>query len=344
MRSAPAALAMMLMMTLVVLAVPGQVHADAAEPGDYASRVVSVEPNTPSVHVSVEGGDSFLLLRVDRGTTVTVPGYADEPFLRFEADGAVWENRASYTSRVSRSRYTNEAPSDADEASPPDWQQVADDGSYAWHDHRIHWMAPNDPPGKLPGDIILRAEITIQVGGAVVIVLVESRWMPAPSPTAMWLGIALGIGVGGALYGLRRGRFAAFALIDLSLLALVVGWWQYSSLPAETGPRPIWWVLPAVAMAATTAAAAIALVPSRSATVARPLAPALALLGALNLALWGWSRRGTLSHSVLPTDAPWWLDRLVTAAALTGGAACAVVALIALGAATIAPAPVTPAS
>jgi hypothetical protein len=332
-----------MMMTLVVLAVPAQVHADAAEPGDYASRVVSVEPNTPSVHVSVEGGDSFLLLRVDRGTTVTVPGYADEPFLRFEAEGAVWENRSSYTSRVSRSRYTSEAPSDASE-SAPDWQQVAGDGSYAWHDHRIHWMAPNDPPGKQPGDIILRASIILQVDGAPVTVVVESRWMPSASSVPMWLGIAVGIGVGGALYGLRRRRFAVLALNDLSLLALVVGWWQYSSLPGETGPRPIWWVLPAVALAATTAAAAISVMSARSATVTRPVAPALALLAALNLALWGWSRRGTLSHAVLPTDAPWWLDRLVTAAALTGGTVCAAVALIALGAATIAPPPVTPAS
>lgn len=30
----------------------------------------------------------------------------------------------------------------ADIAPEPRWLEVADDGRYVWHDHRIHWMQP----------------------------------------------------------------------------------------------------------------------------------------------------------------------------------------------------------
>ncbi len=74
---------------------PATAFADAAGPTDFRSRVVSVEPSAPALHLSVEGGDSFLMLRVERGTAVEVPGYQKEPYLRFQADGTVLVNRAS---------------------------------------------------------------------------------------------------------------------------------------------------------------------------------------------------------------------------------------------------------
>jgi hypothetical protein len=60
------------------------------------------------------------------------------------------------------------------------------------------------------------------------------------------------------------------------------------------------------------------------------LQSALALLAGVQLLLWAYTRRSTLTKAVLPTDLPFWLDRMVTAAALTGGIALVVVTLVAL--------------
>ena len=101
----------------------------------------------------------------------------------------------------------------------------------------------------------------------------------------------------------------------MSAMALAVGLAQFLSLPASTGPRPIWFLPPAVALAG----AALAWWWRRS-TV---LAHGLVALAALQLLLWAWVRRRTFTHPVLPTDAPFWLDRAVSA----GAAGAAVVLL-----------------
>ncbi len=319
----------------VVALTPGTAAADAAGPSDFQSRVVSIQPAADALHVSVEGGDSFLMLRVDRGTAVEVPGYQGEPFLRFQADGTVLENRASMTYAASRSRYGSASGAVAADAAP-DWREVSTDGEYAWHDHRIHWMSPNDPPGKVPGDIVLRSQIKMVVNGDTeVVVTVESVWLPAPSPWPTWLGGALGLAVAAPTLMLRRMRWTRLLLVDLAALALVVGWWQYRSLPPETAPRLLWFALPALAFVAAGA---------RFVVRSRLTADALMLLAGANLAAWGWARRDGLVRAVLPTNAPWWLDRVASAAAITGGVAVGVAALLALGTAVAAPQRLTSAS
>jgi hypothetical protein len=37
-------------------------------------------------------------------------------------------------------------PNEADPNAVPDWAKIAAEPSYEWHDHRIHWMSPVDPP------------------------------------------------------------------------------------------------------------------------------------------------------------------------------------------------------
>jgi len=53
---------------------------------------------------------------------------------------------------------------------------------------------------------------------------------------------------------------------------------------------------------------------------------ALLLVGA-ELVIWGFVKRDGLSAAILPTSAPFWLDRFVTAAALAGGASLVGMAL-----------------
>ena len=143
--------------SVVVLANPA--HADPAKPGDFTSTVTSIDPPTDAISVKVVGGDGFLSLKVKPGHDVVVNGYAGGPWLHVRADGVVEENQQSPATYLNASRYgTKSAPSDVTNDtelhSPPEWKQVATGGEYAWHDHRIHWMSPDDPPGGTRGQVL----------------------------------------------------------------------------------------------------------------------------------------------------------------------------------------------
>jgi hypothetical protein len=60
------------------------------------------------------------------------------------------------------------------------------------------------------------------------------------------------------------------------------------------------------------------------------LQPTMATLAGFQVALWALLRRTALTRPVLPTDLPFWFDRVVTAAALAGGVALIVVSLMAM--------------
>ena len=300
-----------------VAALPGGIaHADPAEPTDYATEVVGIEPATPTIAVGVIGGDSFVELTADRGTSVVVLGYWGEPYLRFNSDGTVEENRRSPTVAENESRYGGSSTNSGAVSGESDWAQVAADGSYAWHDHRAHWMSP-DPPAGGRGDVVLTGAIPLQVDGADVNVSVAVVWEQAPSRVPLVAGAMIaGFAV---LIALSSGHRVAWVLAITGAAAAGVGWWQVVSVPPETGPSSISWLLPAVA----AAAAVVALTLGRSL-----VSHALVAVSGLQLALWAFLRRDGLVKALLPTDAPFWLDRGVTAAAAVVGLAGIVAGLL----------------
>lgn len=302
---------------VLALAPAGIIAADEAGPTDYETVVIGVEPATPSIEVSVVGGDSFVQLDVEQGTEVMVLGYDDEPYLRFSADGTVHENRQSPTRALNEDRYASGAP-DGDPDAPPEWSVVARDGRYAWHDHRAHWMSTDSPPGSQRGERIQDGVIPIEVDGTATTVSVTVHWMPAPSVVPLAAGTILA-GFAATIVLLMRRRLA-WVLGVAGVAAVVIGWWQVRSVPPETGPSPMSWVLPALALGS----ALLALAVGRSL-----VSHALVLLGALELAVWAYLRRAGLSRAILPTDAPYWLDRGITSAA-------GMVAVISLAAAVLA--------
>ena len=299
---------------------PSTAFADPPVATDYRSSVVAIDPPTPTVHVSIVGGDSFVSLRVDRGTSVDVVGYSGEPYLRFLPTGEVLENRASVTYYTSRSRYGSSVPASVGPSTPPQWERVATDGEYVWHDHRTHWMNPSPPLGRHPGDVILEARVPLVVDGGQVSVEVISTWEPAPSPVAAWLGLAAGAVLAAAAVVWRRHRPVAVAIVAVAgVAALVTGMWQFRSVPALTGPTKLSWALPVAGLLAVVAAGAM----MRQAWWAWA---AVAVAGG-ELLVWSWLRRRHLSAAVLPTNAPFWLDRAVTAAVFVGAAAVTAVAI-----------------
>lgn len=297
-------------------------HADAAGPTDYLTEVVDISPAVPGISARILGGDSFIELTVAGRIEVIVLGYQGEPYLRFTSSGQVLENDLSPSRYLNDDRYAGgTVPADADPDAAPRWRTIGSEGRWAWHDHRTHWMSAVPPLGLHRGDQILDGAVPLLVDGVAVEVQVVSHWLPQPSTAPVVLALVVGFAAGATCLGLHRRRPQTVVAVvgAAGATALLVGAWQTWSLPAETGPPIEAWALPAMALSF----ALVAALRHRS-VFARA---SWLLLAAVQLGVWAVSRRSTLTRAVLPTSAPFWLDRAVTTVT-------AVVALV--GAATAA--------
>lgn len=310
----------------------GTAFADPPRPTDYRSEIVSVTPAVEGLSVRIIGGDAFIELDAP-GMEVLVAGYEGEPYLRFSVDGTISENQRSPARWLNTDRYSRTTvPEEADADAEPVWEVVGHGGRFAWHDHRTHWMQDTPPLGLGPGDQILDSVIPIVVDGRPVEIAVRSVWMPAPSRLP-WLGAALVAAASGAVaaaFGGRRPRLAVLVVLAAAAAALTAGAWQTWSLPAETGPPFTHWVLPASALAI----AVVALLRSWSVFALR----SFALVAAVQLVVWSVLRLGVLDHAILPTSAPFWLDRVLTATAAVWAVVVAYASVVAIVRLVVAPA------
>jgi hypothetical protein len=302
---------------LVMQATPAA--ADPPAPSDFRSTVTGIDPETAVVQAKVIGGDSFLELSVDDGHEVIVQGYGGEPYLHFRDDGTVERNRRSEATYLNEDRRgAVDIPPQADNEADPEWQKVASGGTYAWHDHRIHWMGEDLPSGVERGTVIQDWTVDISVDGTPTqiqgtLVLAEQV---SPLP---WFVLALVAGAAVVLLGRRHAMITAgAAALVASLAALVAGWGQYSVAPSGSGVDPLVVVVPALGVVAAGAGLLLRARPPWGA--AATLASAAAVIG------WGVLRAEVLWKPVLPTDLPYNLDRGLTALAL--GLAVAAAALV----------------
>ncbi len=121
-------------------------HGDGAARG-FTSTVTAIAPAVSGLDAQVLQGDDQLRVRNDSGREVVIEGYDGEPYLRFEADGGVYRNAASPATYLNQERFGGvDVPESASAKAPPRWERVSRGRSYDWHDHRIHWMSPIDPP------------------------------------------------------------------------------------------------------------------------------------------------------------------------------------------------------
>lgn len=305
--------------TLAIVLVPATAHADAARPTDWRSEIVSVVPATDAVAVSIEGGDAFVRIVVAPGHDVVVEGYTGEPYLWIDADGAVYENTRSPATYLNRDMTgAASVPAEADPEADPAWERVGDGGSWSWHDHRAHYMGGEPPADMQPGESLPETRVPIVVDGVDTEIGVRTTLVGSPSAWPALIGAVIGLAL--VAVTMIPGVPTAIAILPISVAATWIGVAQYTSLPAETGPRLVWWLPPALAVVCGIAQ----LVLPRRAVFVRT---GLTLVAAAQLLLWGWARRSGLTHAVLPTPVAYWLDRLVTAAALSGGLALVVLAV-----------------
>lgn len=307
---------------LIILAPPAA--ADPPEPTNYRSQVTGAEPALPEgVTVQVVGGDGFLELSVPRGTVVVVPDYGQEadadavPYLRFDADGTVRRNDRSTARFANEDRYgrSDQVP---DPEADPRWTVVARDGTYAWHDHRIHWMSPR-PPQVVGEDGLVDLggpgggwEVPLLVDGEAVTVQGRLDLLDAPSPLP-WTLLAVAVGAGAWALGHRRPRALLLAAAALGVAAAGVSAARWQGAPAGSGATLL---AVAIALCAVIGAALVLVGPAR----ARVVGTALVAAGLIG---WAVTRLDVLVRAVLPTPLPAPLDRGVTAAALAVGVAVA---------------------
>jgi hypothetical protein len=174
-----------------------------------------------------------------------------------------------------------------------------------------------------PGDSLQPLVVPLTVDSVPTEITVLVTLVAAPSPWPAITGGLIGLLLVFAAAPPRRLLPHWLVILVVGASASAVGLVQYLSLPAETGPRWIWWLPPVIA---TACGAALPFVP-RSAPWLRA---GFGIVAGAQLLLWGWSRRSGLTEPVLPTSAPFWLDRLVSAAALATGIGVVVLVVIEL--------------
>jgi hypothetical protein len=330
-----------LVIVATVLLLPSPASADPAGPTDFQTNILKVEPPTPGVAFTVIGGDSFIEVQVEPGIEVMVVGYRGEPYLHFMPSGLVYQNERSPSRWLNDDRFGEVViPPKADASAEPEWVEVATDGSFAWHDHRTHWMNESKPPGVEVGEIVLEAVVPLLVDGEEVALHVDCILLASPSPVAVIIGVVAGIAFGAAAMRQASGSLVQVGLAIAAALATTFGVWALVSVPSETGPSPLLWLLPGIA----TVAALVALVWSirqraeGNLTPGGPLVgaalfiPSLTAIAGFELVIWGWVRREAMIRALIPSNAPGPLDRAVIA----GAAAVGVVTIVAAARAILA--------
>lgn len=194
MRHVPRAVVVALLALLVPLlfAAPAAAHGRGSDATNYDSDVTE-QPDLDGVTWQVRGGDEFLQVTNASDTELVVLGYSGEPYLRIGPDG-VLVNRNSEATYLNADRYAEVSiPPGVNPDADPEWEAVSDRPAYAWHDHRIHWMAFTLPPAVTdPGQrtLVQTWEVPFRYGDQDLVVAGELYWVPGSNPL-VWLLPAL---------------------------------------------------------------------------------------------------------------------------------------------------------
>lgn len=196
--------AMLAALMTVVFAGPALAHGRGTDASNFLS-VITAEPDLSEITFEIVNSDEYLQLTNASDVEAMVPGYSGEPYLRIGPDG-VFENRNSRATYVNGDRFGQVVvPPDVDVNADPEWRKISDDDSYAWHDHRVHWMATAQPPGVRSDpdstQLVNQWTVPFSTGGQDYEVAGDLTWVPGGS-ALVWLIPALILVSIPVLYGL----------------------------------------------------------------------------------------------------------------------------------------------
>jgi hypothetical protein len=302
------------------LAVTAEVaSAEPVRPSNFESVIRQIEPATPEIQVKVLGGDSYLQVSAQPGTTVQIPGYDGEPYLRIAADGTVEQNKRSPAVILNSTRGsamgmddsggTATFPDDVSSTAPPEWQRVGSGGKVAWHDHRIHWMV-SAPPVTDESEVAQDWFLPLTVNGKEVTVTGELLYKNNSVP---WPGLlALVVAAVAAYLGRTgKGRLVLLLAAAISAGALSIGGLLGNPPAAQSSQSLVVAWLPLALSATAAVAAAIALLAkSLSAQFKMFILP---LLSVATLAGWVAPRVGLIWMPVVSSVFLSWIERVGTA-------------------------------
>ena len=279
-------------------------HADPAQPGNTRSVVTEISPTTSAIEVSIVGVDAFVKMKVQLGHSAEVIGYDEEPYLRIDEKGRVFENSWSPTTVINQTRYgtgstipTNYVSTDA-----PTWRQIASNGEAIWHDHRVHWMSPLKPAVVNDDGLVQDWQIDMTVDGTVTAVLGNLYVEDAPG-SWWWL---LVIPAGASVFLMKK-RLHHVALAGVSAALVVLGVVQYFSLPSPARDTPSLIALGGVALLLVLVAITVR---SEEFVAAFSTAAGVAIVVAIAL------HRNQMNHRFVPGMGDAWSVRVILPIAL----------------------------
>jgi hypothetical protein len=199
---------------LVLIPAPSALAHAGGNP-NYRSVIDRVTPNVPGVHFEVLAYDAYFELRDQHGHEVLIYGYEGEPYARVLKDGTVQVNERSPAYYLNDTRYpTSEVPAIANPKAPPKWKTVGSDGTFLWHDHRMHYGSTAIPPqvtDQHRKTKVYDYEIPLRIDGRKGAIDGTLYWVGSPNPSKLpfIIGAVALLVVGGALVLFirrRRGR------------------------------------------------------------------------------------------------------------------------------------------
>ena len=226
-RSTPLVLAALAL--LLVAAPPAAAHSvDGAGATNFTARLRSIDPEVPGLDIRLVEHGGRMEITNTTGEEALVLGYQDEPYLRIGPDG-VFENTRSPATYLNRDvSMTAELPPQADPEAEPEWARVGSGPTVRYHDHRLHWMADEDPeavqaePGRRHVVTPEQTVLVLRLGDTTVEATGELVWIPGPS-SLPWLALALVLAVGTAALAVTRRWAVALAAATAVLVAVDLG-------------------------------------------------------------------------------------------------------------------------
>ncbi len=171
-----------------------------------------MSPSVAGLTVAVRDYDDRLELTNDTGRPLAILGYEGEPYLEFR-DGRVFRNSRSPATYLNDDRFGDVSlPMAADPEADPVWEEVAQEETFDWHDHRIHWMSRTLPPkvaaAKDEAHQVFEWTVPGRLGGERLAIAGTLRYEPPPegSTTLLVGALVLVVAGGAAALGLRRRR------------------------------------------------------------------------------------------------------------------------------------------
>ena len=175
----------------------------------YRSTVSAIEPAVPGLSVTAQANGSVSLTN-DSGKTVTVLGYAGEPYLRI-TPAEVDENTNSLSALLNSTAGQVVPVGAIQNGSPPKWRYQDDSSTAVWRDYRTRWGSPQRSAivaadAHHPHQVSSWA-LHLMVNGDPVLVRGAVRWTGTPRFTPRQLTLlvtGLLIGVAGLLLVISR--------------------------------------------------------------------------------------------------------------------------------------------